>query len=132
MKTALTVIVTIITAVWPTFGADMFPAVDEKPIAELALKAVIAHRPELKTSDLKMTGIECRYFYNNDFIPDDGAAYKHANAIVTFIIVSTRKESIQNKERIADYEALQVIFSPELSPTQMKVKDTRITFTRGI
>jgi hypothetical protein len=131
MKTHTLVIALIATAICPIFGADLFPVIEEKPISELALKAIIAHRPDLNSSDLKLASIDCRYFYNNDYIPDDGKAHKHANAIVTFIIIPTRKESIQENTKIAEYQALSVTVAPDLAPAQMRIEETRIAFSKG-
>jgi len=117
-------------------GSDLIPAIEPDPLVAKALQTLSARHPEIPATDLKLALVQCVYDFNNDFDPRKKAAAQSesragANAVLTFAVLSTRRDSSNSQTRYAEYEAWKVVVDPNEEATNMPVEKTRVIFSRG-
>ncbi len=100
------------------------------------MRVLTAKHPEIPESDLKLALIQCVYDFSNDFDPrekaaDGVASRKAANAVLTFAVLSTRRDSSDSRASYAEYEAWKVVVAADGKAMDAPVEKTGIEFSRG-
>ena len=134
MKSHIALLLFVISC--SAFGSELLPNISPDPIVAKALQTISYKHPEIKSSDLKLAQIECVYGFNSDFDPRDSStafqeSKKGSNAIVTFVVISSRRDISDAQTKMAEYDSWKVVVAPDSNPKDMHIEKSRLIFSRG-